>query len=255
MMKKLILGNWKLNLHKDEAKNLVEDLLQGPAHPNVDVGVAPVVTLIESVKNWAKDAPLWVGAQNAYFEEEGAFTGECGPRFLAEAGASFCIVGHSERRSLFGETNEWVQKKTEAIIKASMMPVACIGETLEQRKDGSLLRVLREQLLAISSVLQTDIHAKQTVCIAYEPVWAIGTGVTPAPDDVKEAHTFIRAFLAEQLGESSARETRLLYGGSVTPENARVLLALPNVDGALVGRAALRASSFGAIIAAAQSAT
>jgi len=258
MRKPIVIGNWKLNLHREEARALIDELLRGPAHPWADVGVAPVLTLVEAVKTWANKSPLLVGAQNVFYEEKGAFTGECGPRFLAEAGASFCIVGHSERRTLFGETNDMVGKKVQALLKASLMPVACIGETLAQRKDGSLWDLLKAQLKAIASGIGSQSNPSNPsnqanpamgICIAYEPIWAIGTGVTPTANEVEEVHAFLRATLAETLGKAFANETRILYGGSVTADNAKALMALPNVDGALVGGASLKAGSFSTIVA------
>lgn len=215
--------------------------------PSVDVVVAPPFTALAAVAESIEGSPVKLAAQNLYPKDSGAFTGEVSAPFLKECGCAFVIVGHSERRQIFGETDALVAEKTAAALAHDLLPIVCVGETLAQREAGETLRVVKQQVDAFLDVIARTQHA---VAIAYEPVWAIGTGKTAGPTEAEEVHAAIRAWL-EKKSEPLAARTRVLYGGSVKPDNAGALLGCPNVDGALVGGASLDAGSFGAIARAA----
>ncbi len=243
----LIAGNWKMNGLSEQLSEVraIADGLGGQG--DVSVLVCPPATLIRSVRD-ALEAGAHVGGQNCHFAEKGAHTGEISAAMLKDAGASHVILGHSERRTDHGEASELVRRKLAAAHAAGLVAVVCVGETLAERETGETLPVLARQL---ADSLGDAISPDDTV-IAYEPVWAIGTGKTPTPDEVAEVHAFIRRTLAERFGEALAGGIRLLYGGSVQPGNAATLLALPDVDGALVGGASLKAKDFLAICEAAR---
>jgi triosephosphate isomerase len=243
----LIAGNWKLFKTLDESVNLVESLkplihdVQG-----VEVVVAPVFTALANVALAAKDSIIKVAAQDCYWEEEGAFTGEVSPKLLMDAGCSHVIVGHSERRQYFGETDETVNRKVVAAFSAGLVVLLCVGETLAQRESGDTFHVIetqvREGLAGISS------ENLSNIVIAYEPVWAIGTGKTASEGQAQEVHAFIRMLVGKLYNNSNADAMRILYGGSVKPENINGLMAQPDIDGALVGGASLKAESFAGIV-------
>jgi triosephosphate isomerase len=212
--------------------------------PHVDVLIAPPFTVLAAIAHEAEGTRLLVAGQNMHAKASGAFTGEISAPMLKEAGCGWVILGHSERRQLFGETDAGVAEKTRAALDAELVPIVCIGETLAEREAKTTLDVVKHQLEAFLPVLAA---AKSPVAIAYEPVWAIGTGRNASPDDAEEVHAAIRGWLGG-LGE----RTRILYGGSVKPDNARALLGMPNVDGLLIGGASLDAASFGAIAKAAE---
>lgn len=245
-----ICGNWKLHKTLSESVALATAVAEATAHlENVEVGVAPVFTALHAVRSAVEDRPLRVGAQNCFHEPQGAFTGEVSPPLLADLGCHFVIVGHSERRQLFGETDAGVNQKIKAVLAAGLEPIVCVGETLQEREAGATLdvvgRQVREGLAGLSA------EQVGSLVIAYEPVWAIGTGKTATTDQAQEVHAAIRALLRELAGEQADR-VRIQYGGSVKPANAADLLAQPDIDGALVGGAALKADDFAAIIRAAR---
>lgn len=245
-----VCGNWKLHKTVTESVALARAVADASRDASeVEVGIAPVFTAIHPVLQAVGDSPLRVGAQNCWHEPQGAFTGEVSPPLLADLGCSFIIVGHSERRQLFGETNEGVNQKVHAVIAAGLQPIVCVGETLAQREADETLTVVgaqvREGLAGLSA------EQIGSLVLAYEPVWAIGTGKTATTGQAQEVHAAIRALLRDLAGEQ-ADLVRIQYGGSVKPANAADLLAQPDIDGALVGGAALKADDFAAIIRAAR---
>lgn len=254
MRTKLIAGNWKMFHGGASGVELAAEVARVAARvPNVECVVAPPFTALAAVAQMVSELgeqlghrPIGVAAQNFYPEEKGAFTGEVSARMIAEAGCHWVIVGHSERRQLFGETDAFVAKKVRVAIENGLHPIFCVGETLEERGAGATLDVVLRQVNAAKDGLAAG---KGGVVIAYEPVWAIGTGKNATPADAQEVHAAIRAALDPSLRE----RTRILYGGSVKPDNAAALLAQPDVDGALVGGASLDAAGFGAILRAAAS--
>lgn len=246
----LVAGNWKMNLLIDDAvktagelKSLVADV------STVEIVVCPVFTALRAVSDALKGANVAVGGQNCYLKESGAFTGEISPQMLADAGCTWTIIGHSERRQYFGETDSLLNDKLRFAVASGLEVMFCIGETLEERESGRMNDVLVRQ---ITEGLQGLTEADFTrIAVAYEPVWAIGTGVTASPEQAEEAHAFVRELVRDQFGATVADGLRIQYGGSVKPDNAAELMAKPNVDGALVGGAALKADSFAAIVRAA----
>ena len=251
MRKPVIAGNWKLFKTSAEAVELVtalKPLVAGAA--NVEIVVAPVFTVLERVNQAISGSSIRLSAQDCYWEAEGAFTGEVSPKMLLDAGCSHVIIGHSERRQYFAETDETVNKKTKAAIAAGLTVLFCIGETLAERECGSTFAVLKRQLAGgLAGVPGSDLTS---VIIAYEPVWAIGTGKTASDDQAQEAHAFIRGEIKSLYTAAAADGMRILYGGSVKPENIGGLIARPDIDGALVGGASLKADSFAALVNAAQ---
>ena len=248
-----VAGNWKLQKTIAEALELVTALRTelGDDLSGVQVAVAPVATALSSVAGALEGSTIGLSAQNCYQEPSGAFTGEISPALLKDAGCSLCIVGHSERRQIFGETDEGVRRKTRALIDEGIAPIVCVGETLEEREAGETLGVVLGQLSAALEGISAAEMA--TVVVAYEPVWAIGTGKTATPDDAQSVHAAIRARVEEEKGAQVANSLRILYGGSVKPANATELLAQADIDGALVGGASLKAELFVPIVRAALS--
>jgi len=247
MRRPLVVANWKMHKTAHDAVVFVREisaLIRGI--DQIEVVVAPPFTALSAAAEAARTTSIGVAAQDVFFEREGAFTGEVSTLMLKHAGATMVIVGHSERRRLFGETDEWVNRKTRAVMDAELTPIVCIGETLEERDGGQTLIVLDRQLRGGLAELTGDQVA--SLVIAYEPVWAIGTGRNATPIEAGEAHRHIRARLSEWFGAQAADRCRILYGGSVKPDNIRDLAALPDVDGALVGGASLDAGSFAGIV-------
>lgn len=243
----LIAGNWKLFKTLAEAKTLIDEL--APLVDNVqgvEIVVAPVFTAIRTVAEAAGKTVIKVAAQDCYWEDEGAFTGEVSPKLLKDAGCSHVIIGHSERRQYFGETDDTVNRKTKAAIRAGLTVLLCVGESLAQRESNDTFKVIEAQLRGGLA----DIPAAELsqIVVAYEPVWAIGTGKTASDDQAQEVHAFIRALVAQIYGPSEADSVRILYGGSVKPENINGLMSQPDIDGALVGGASLKAESFAGIV-------
>lgn len=245
----MIAGNWKMNLGVKESCDLVQAIANGIKDiSDVDVLVAPPFINIPAVKDTIGESNILLSAQNMYFEKNGAFTGEISPQMLSESGCTHVILGHSERRSIFLETNELINKKVEAAIEADLIPIICIGETIEEREAGKTFDIIREQLEGSLKVFigMGDIPA--SAVLAYEPVWAIGTGLTATPEQAQEVHQVIRHWLKDQFGQESSGKIRILYGGSVKPDNAAELMSMPDIDGALVGGASLKAEPFLGII-------
>jgi triosephosphate isomerase len=242
MRRKLIAGNWKMYKTAAEAVALVEELMKGAKGAPGDTLVAPPFTALAAVVKAAKGSAVAVAAQNMHFEKEGAFTGEVSAGMLVDAGVTHVILGHSERRQYFAETDIGVAKKTRVALDHRLTPISCVGETLAEREAGRTMEVVGRQLGAILDAVTAD--EARTVVIAYEPVWAIGTGKVATPEQAQEVHAFVRSRVAAKHGKAVADVLRVLYGGSVKPDNVKGLMALPDVDGALVGGASLKADSF-----------
>ena len=243
----VIAANWKMFKTNREALAYTRELTAlVKSVSDVEVVVAPPHTCLATVVEVARNTTVGVAAQNAYFESEGAFTGEVSAGMVKDAGAGYVIIGHSERRRLFGETDESVQRKVRAAIQAELVPIVCIGETLEEREGARMIEVLDRQIrVGLKDLTAEELEA---LIIAYEPVWAIGTGRTATPAEADESHRHIRKRLTEWWGAGSAGKCRIQYGGSVKPDNIRELSALPDVDGALVGGASLDVNGFFKII-------
>jgi triosephosphate isomerase (TIM) len=238
-----IAGNWKMfkTVHEavvyvKEFRSLVKDI------EDVEIVVAPTFTAVHACAEAARNSPVGIAAQNLHWEREGAFTGEISGPMIKEAGAECVIIGHSERRRLFNETDSMVNRKAHAAFQAQLFPIVCIGETLDEREQGQTLTVLDRQLKDGLDGLSSEQIA--ALVIAYEPVWAIGTGRNATPDQANEAHAHIRGRLRQWFGADAAEQCHVIYGGSVKPDNCRDLFALPDVDGALVGGASLDPHSF-----------
>jgi triosephosphate isomerase len=243
----VIAGNWKMNLTLSEAIDLVDGIHYGLQFPGeVDVIVAPVFLHLSKITERLRESYIGVAAQDLYYEDSGAFTGECSGKQLRDVGIEYVIVGHSERRQYFGETDEIVNKKIKAVLRNGLIPIMCVGETLEEREKGEVSAVIGRQL----SVGLSDLAAEEVspLIIAYEPVWAIGTGKTATPEQVEDVHRLIRFSVSMGFSGEVGGMVRILYGGSVKSSNSKELLSLPNVDGALVGGASLKASEFIEII-------
>ena len=251
--KPLISGNWKMNLNHFEATALVQKLvyeLTSEDYDAVDVSVHPPFTDIRTVQTYflaeKEPVPIAIGAQNCHWEERGAFTGEVSPAMLAKLDVAYVIAGHSERRQLFGETDETVNLKVRAIYRHGMTPILCVGETLDEREAGTTEAKVTGQVEAGLAGLSTE--QVSGLVIAYEPIWAIGTGRTATPDDAQAVCGTVRATVASLTDAATAAALRIQYGGSVKAENAADLMACPDVDGALVGGASLDAASFAGIV-------
>jgi len=241
----IMAGNWKMYKtaqQAGEAITTLRGLVQGLE--GVEVVICPPFTALAAAVGAARGSRIGIGAQNCYWEKEGAFTGEVAVPMIVELGCSHVIVGHSERRQFFGETDATVDRKVGAVLGAGLSCIACIGETLQEREGGRTLEVLERQ---VRDGLTRHLPSPQLV-IAYEPVWAIGTGKTATPAQAEEAHAFVRQIVAKAVGASTAAGIRILYGGSVKPDNIAALMAQPNVDGGLVGGASLDPTSFAKIV-------
>jgi triosephosphate isomerase len=246
----LIAGNWKMYKTVGEAEDYIQALLPRVSGlAGVEVGVCPPFLAIQAMVDSVRGSPVQVYAQNMHHAAEGAFTGEVSPAMLVETGAHGVILGHSERRQMFRETDKALQLKVPAALDAGLVPILCVGETEDEREAGDTERKLRHQVQEDLARVPTDRLGE--VVIAYEPVWAIGTGRVARPEQAQEAIAFVRALVADRSREQASR-TRVLYGGSVKPDNAGELLALPDVDGALVGGASLEPEGFAAIVGAAR---
>jgi len=251
MRRKFVMGNWKMHKGPAEADTLADTLKRALAGRDaaVDVGVAPPVLSLPAVVARLKYTGILVAAQNLHAEIQGAYTGEVSGEMLRGAGVAYCLVGHSERRQLFGETDAMVEKKVHACFRSGLLPILCVGETLAEREAGKEREVVIRQLQAALGKLQAD--QLPSVTLAYEPVWAIGTGKTASPLQAQEMHATIRGWLEETYPAFVARSTRIQYGGSVKGSNAAELMKMPDIDGALVGGAALNPDEFLQIVAAA----
>ena len=247
MRRMLIAGNWKMNNSCAESVELVsqlKDILS--ARKEIDIAVAPPFTALGAVAAVLKGSPIGLSAQNVFWEESGAFTGEISTAMLKDVGCRYVIIGHSERRQYFSETDETVNKRLKAALKASLIPIVCIGETLAEREAEKTLPVIEQQLKG--GLKGLSLEEMETVIIAYEPVWAIGTGKTATPDQAQEVHRFIRDIIARIFSKEIADDTRILYGGSVKPDNVDQLMVQLDIDGALVGGASLKADAFARIV-------
>jgi triosephosphate isomerase len=247
----LIAGNWKMNTTGESAKSLAQAVKESAdKNSKVEVLVCPPFPYLDSVQEIAKGSKLKVGAQNCYFEAPGAFTGETAVNMLKDVGCSYVILGHSERRHILGETDAIINKKTVAALAGGVPVILCVGELLAERESNQTETVLDQQMTGGLAGITKEQLAQ--IVIAYEPVWAIGTGKTASPEQADSAHAYLRKWLSSHYDEPSAKNMKILYGGSVKPDNAQTLLSQPNVDGALVGGASLKIDQFGPIIEAAQ---
>ena len=246
----LIAGNWKMNMTNHEAVSLARQLkVKVLGVHRVEVLVCPPFTALTAVGEVLGDSEILLGAQNLHDRNSGAFTGEISGPMIRSASAGWVLIGHSERRQFFHDSDEWIHRKLLAALEAGLRPILCVGETLEEREADKLESVLQTQIRGALAELSSDLLKQVTV--AYEPVWAIGTGVVATPAQAQDAHQMVRKMVAD-LNPAVAREMRILYGGSVKGSNAAELLGQPDIDGALVGGASLKAEDFGAIIAIAE---
>ena len=245
-----IAGNWKMNTRRDSAVDLARQLVKGVGDRSAcEVAICPPNVYLSAVADLLAGSPIELGAQNLYPAADGAYTGEVNAAMLTDIGCRFVILGHSERRQLMGETDAEVAKKLQAALAGNLVPIVCVGETLEQRQADQTEAVVESQVRG--SLAELDEIRAAGVVIAYEPVWAIGTGLTATPEQAESVHQTIRQLLAQMFTPEIAGQIRIQYGGSVKPDNAAELLGQPNIDGALVGGASLKAADFMAIIAAA----
>jgi len=243
MNRPLIVGNWKMYKNIPETVSLINSIKAGVhAVTNVDIVVCPPFTTLAAASEALNDSKIDLGAQDMYHETEGAYTGEVSPLMLKDVGCRYVILGHSERRTIFKETDELVEKKLLAAMKYSFIPILCIGETLEEREARQAFEVVKRQF--DKALLHIDPSEMERIVIAYEPIWAIGTGRTATPEQAEQMHSYIRRLLNEKHGEEIAQKVKILYGGSVKPDNIAQLMERPNLDGALVGGASLKAESF-----------
>ncbi len=243
MRKPIIAGNWKMNKLTSEAVELARELKnKAGSIADREIVLCPPFTVLSSVKKVIAGSRIRLGAQNMHWEVSGAYTGEVSPSMLKDIGCDYVILGHSERRQYFAETNEAVNRKVKTAFSAGLIPIVCVGETLAQREKGDTLKVIEEQVKTGLSGL-TGKESKELV-VAYEPVWAIGTGKTATPEQAEEVQRFIRKLLGQIFGKENAQAIRILYGGSINPDNISALMSCENVDGGLVGGASLKAESF-----------
>jgi triosephosphate isomerase len=242
-----IAGNWNMNKNVGEAVELVNQLKASISRvEGVEVAVAPPFTALDAVRKELEGSSIRLAAQNLYWEEKGAYTGEISPLMLKELGCQYVIIGHSERRQFFGETDETVNKRIKAALKQGLNPIFCIGETLKEREEERTFLVVGSQLEGgLKGIEEKEM---KRMVIAYEPVWAIGTGKTANPQQAEEVHHFIRQRLEKLYGREIAEGIRIQYGGSVTPENVKGLMSQKNIDGALVGGASLKAETFSKVV-------
>jgi len=241
MRKFLIAGNWKMNKLTNEAKKLAEDIVKGiKDEKEVDVVLIPPFTALYIVSSVISNTNIFLGAQNVFWEKEGAYTGEISPLMLLDLGCKFVIIGHSERREYLNETDEMINKKIKTALNFNLYPILCIGETEEEREAGKTFDKIKMQL---ENDLK-NISNIENLIIAYEPIWAIGTGKTALPEQAQEVHFFIRDWIKDKYGKELANSLRILYGGSVKPANIYSLLVEPDIDGALIGGASLKAKDF-----------
>ncbi len=245
MRKQIVAGNWKMHMTPAEGARLITELIPLVKDARCEVVVAPTFTGLDRAAQALAGSTVGLGAQNVYWEPKGAFTGEIALGMLQELGVKFVIIGHSERRQYFGETDETVNKRVKCVLAGGLTPIMCVGETLAQREAGQMAAVVTGQVRGGLAGLTSEQVAGMV--IAYEPVWAIGTGKVATTAQAQEVHAIIRGLLAELYGKAVADQVRIQYGGSVKPDNAAELLAQPDIDGALVGGAALKAGDFAAI--------
>ena len=248
MKNKIIAGNWKMNKNRVEAEQLINELIpQVVDTKNTVIICVPFTDLCKAVK-LTKGTNIHVGAQNCHWKESGAFTGEIAPSMLKEIGVEYVVIGHSERRTYFGETDATVLMRTKAALAAGLKPIVCIGETLEEREQGNMENVLRRQV--VEGFKDVTAEELASIIVAYEPVWAIGTGVTATDEQANDAIKFVRSVFAEKYGKKAADALYIQYGGSMNDANAKGLLNMSDIDGGLIGGASLVASKFSAIVKA-----
>jgi triosephosphate isomerase len=251
MRKKIVAGNWKMNKTLPEAIELINELTHKiKPEDKVEVIIAPSFVNLPAAVDLTKEFPIEIAAQNMHFEDNGAYTGEISADMLKAIGVDKVILGHSERRAYFNETDEILEKKAHKAYEKQMLNIFCVGEKLEDRQKGKHFEVVKNQLK--KALFSLPLQAYKKIVIAYEPVWAIGTGETATPEQAQEMHQFIRESLAKKYGRELAGKVRILYGGSVKPSNAKEIFSKPDVDGGLIGGAALQADSFNAIVEAAK---
>jgi len=247
MRKPLIVGNWKMNKTVTESIALIKDLLDLiKGYQETEVVICPPFTSLWVARELIEGSNIFLGAQNVYFQNEGPYTGEISARMLQNIGCSYVILGHSERREYFQETSQEVAKKVRQALAYGIKPIVCVGEKLEERESGKAEEIVRDELEAIFSILKTPDTEK--VVFAYEPIWAIGTGKSATPSDANEMIKYIRELIKNEYDNKIAEEMRILYGGSVNPENIKSMMAEPDVDGALVGGASLQAVTFSQLV-------
>ena len=245
----LIAGNWKMNLTLLEAASLVKPIREGIQDlDGVDVLVAPPFTTLSAVKGIIGNAKILLAAQNMHWDQSGAYTGEISPLMLLEAGCTHVILGHSERRIHFQETDAMIDMKANAAVQLGLIPIICIGETLQEREADQTFEVVRKQLEGSLQFFRDDKTLPSSTILDYEPVWAIGTGRTATPVQAQEVHRFVREWIDETFSRETADLIRILYGGSVKPDNVKDLMSMTDIDGALVGGASLKADSFISLI-------
>jgi triosephosphate isomerase len=251
MKKPFVAGNWKMNTDSHGSIRLAEDVVSGceeTAGSKVNVAVCPPFVYLQQVGKALSSSPVALGAQDVYFEQRGAFTGEISAVMLKDIGCTYVICGHSERRHVIGETDELINKKVHAAISGGLLPILCVGELIEERKANKTTDVVTRQLK--KGLAGISAEKMLAIAIAYEPVWAIGTGLTATPGQAQEVHALIRGLLVEMYGRKLAGEIRIQYGGSVKPDNAGELMGQEDIDGLLVGGASLKADDFVAIVKA-----
>ena len=251
MRRKIIAGNWKMNNDLKETQNLITKLTSGLSGEsiNCEIIICPPFTSLSEAYSLIKDTKIRLGAQNMYFESSGAFTGEVSAEMLKSAGCEYVILGHSERRNIFGESNQMINKKLKKALNSVLKPIFCVGELLEERETGITEKVIANQV--VEGLNDITLEEMGKIIIAYEPVWAIGTGKTATPEQAQEVHEFIRGIIKGKYNESVSENVIIQYGGSVKSDNAKDLLSRKDIDGALVGGACLKADSFIGIITAA----
>lgn len=243
MRKPIIAGNWKMNKLTSEAVELAREVKNKTGTiADREIVLCPPFTVLSSVKEVIKGSSIKLGAQNMYWEVRGAYTGEVSPTMLKDIGCNYVILGHSERRQYFGETNETVNKKAKIAFSIGLIPIVCVGETLQQREKGETLTVIEEQVKTGLSGLTKE--ESKGLVVAYEPVWAIGTGKTATSEEAEEVQRFIRKLLGQMFGKENAQAIRILYGGSINPDNISVLMSCEDIDGGLIGGASLNVESF-----------
>lgn len=248
MRKKIVAGNWKMNNDLSQSVNLISEIKNAVAGKelNAEIIICPPFTSLETASALVKDTNVKLGAQNMYFEESGAYTGEISASMLKSVGCEYVILGHSERRAIFGESDEVINKKIKKTLASGLKPIFCIGETLEERESGVTNKIVERQVR--NGLAGISAEELELIIVAYEPVWAIGTGKTATPEQAQEVHKFIRNLIKELYSANSAENLTIQYGGSVKGDNAKSLLSQPDIDGALVGGACLNANSFFDII-------
>lgn len=249
MRRPFVAGNWKMNLLRDSAIELAQAVAAKVSSDHCEVAICPPAVYLQAVIDAIRDSSVGVGAQNAYAAANGAYTGEVSPEMLVDLGCRYVILGHSERRQLMGETDELIHKKLVKVLETDLVPIVCVGETLEEREAGQTTAVVTRQFDGSVAGIPDD--QMRRVVLAYEPVWAIGTGKVATPDQAEAVHSDLRRVIENRYNGEIAQSIRIQYGGSVKPDNAAELLGQPNIDGALVGGASLKAADFLAIIAAA----